>query len=148
MAISAVGDGAAGTSVITVLLSDCSDALQLSNNRVLADDAEDGSDGSLGTDGTNGSDGEVGMDGGQFNCNQDSYDGGAGGTNTCTQSGPIDGGDGASQICPDVTTGGWGYIVSRQDQPEGSDGLGTAAGTGGLGSCDLLLSSLEHYVDA
>ena len=24
----------------------------------------------------------------------------------------------------DVTTGGWGYIVGRQDQPEGSDGLG------------------------
>ena len=91
-----VSSGTTGASVITVLLSDCSDALQFSNNSVLADDAEDGSDGDLGTDGTNGSDGEVGMDGGQFNCSQDSYDGGAGGTNTCTQSGPIDGGDGAS----------------------------------------------------
>ena len=145
-----VSSGTTGASVITVLLSDCSDALQFSNNSVLADDAEDGSDGDLGTDGTNGSDGEVGMDGGQFNCSQDSYDGGAGGTNTCTQSGPIDGGDGASQICPDVTTGGWGYIVSRQDQPEGSDGLGAGAGTGGLGSCDLLLSSNcgTCYVDS
>ncbi len=129
-----------GASVITVYLEDCSDAFQLSNNIILADDAEDGTDGNLGQDGSNGGDGEVGMDGGQFNCNQNSYDGGAGGTNTCAQSGDIDGGSGASQICPDVTTNRWGQILDRQDQPTGSDGAGAVPGLGGEGSCDLLLS--------
>ena len=128
-----------GDSVITVLLTDCSDALQLSNNTILSDDAEDGIDGSVGVDGTDGGNGEVGMDGGQFNCNQDSYDGGAGGTNTCTQSGVIDGGTGASQICPDVTIRNNGTF-NRQDQPTGSDGNGATPGMGGEGSCDLLLS--------
>ncbi len=134
-------DQSASASIITVYIEDCSDAFELSNNIILADDAEDGTDGNLGQDGSDGGDGEAGMDGGQFNCNQDSYDGGAGGTNTCAQSGAIDGGSGASQICPDVTTNRWGQIIGRQDQPTGSDGSGAVPGLGGVGSCDLILNS-------
>ena len=131
----------AGASIITVYIEDCSDAFQFSNNSVLSDDAEDGTDGSLGVDGTDGGDGEAGMDGGLFDCNQDSYDGGAGGSNTCTQSGSIDGGSGASQICPYVQVRNNGTILSRQNQPTGNDGSGSAPGVGGEGTCDLLLSS-------
>lgn len=136
-------------SIITVYIEDCSDAFEFSNNVVLSDDAEDGVDGSLGTDGVDGGDGENGMDGGQFNCNQDSYDGGAGGTNIGLQSGSLDGGFGASQICPDVTYN-WRGVTSRQDQPTGSDGNGSLPGIGGEGSCDLLFGSNcgTCYVDS
>ena len=130
-----------GDSVITVLIEDSTDALQISNNDIISDDAEDGIDGNVGNDGTTGLDGENGMDGGQFNCNQNSYDGGAGGTNSCTQSGVIDGGDGASQLCPSVTFRNNGQVRNRQTQPSGSDGLGSVAGLGGGGSCDAVLYS-------
>lgn len=131
----------AGDSVITVLIQDSTDALQISNNEIISDDAEDGINGNVGNDGTTGLDGETGMDGGQFNCSQDSYDGGAGGTNTCTQSGVIDGGDGASLLCPNVQIRNNGVIRTQQTQPSGSDGLGSVAGIGGGGSCDAVLYS-------
>ena len=132
---------APGDSIIAVLIQDSSDALQISNNEVLADDAEDGENGNIGNDGTTGLDGEDGMNGGQFNCNQDSYDGGAGGTNICNQNAVIDGGDGASQLCPSVTFRNNGTVRNRQTQPSGSDGLGAVGGVGGSGSCDAVLYS-------
>ena len=114
-------------SVIALYIEDSSDQLSFFDNVIIADDAEDGLDGSNGQDGSTGLDGNNGGGGAVYNCNSPLF-GGNGGTNSCS-SGAVDGGNGASILCPSNT----------QTQPSGSDGDGLNFGAGGTGSCDAYL---------
>ncbi|NOZ86474.1 MAG: choice-of-anchor D domain-containing protein [Deltaproteobacteria bacterium] len=142
-----------GGNSYAIWIKDSNSNLKINNNKVWAGDGAKGIDGSAGTNGSNGGNGNPGIDAYEpsagYNCyesctgNGAESPGGNGGTNTCTDKGAVNGGDGGLADCPDYDedTNECSACPDNSDQTLTTTGLpgSNGGGDGGQGGCDGLM---------
>ncbi|HOU54778.1 MAG TPA: MopE-related protein [Myxococcota bacterium] len=114
--------GQVGSNSYGLWLKDCSSALVIRDNAIIAGRGAPGGDGSPGITGTNGQDGARGGDcrnSESYTCSGVAAPGGAGGSSTCGSGG----GKGGDAVCP----------AGQNQMPAGSRGGGPSGGAGGAG---------------
>ena len=139
----------AGSSSTAVYLKDCTDAVTISNNVVVAGrggNGTRGADGSGGADGVAATAGANAKDCGKATCSGVNP-GGSGGSKTCGGTN-VSGGKGGDATCPDYDESGTQpksnpYPQSFNNGEHGAAGKGPSGGAGGTGGYDALLWSGE-----
>jgi len=114
--------GRAGTNSYGLWIKDCSSALVVQDNVIIAGRGAPGGDGTQGLPGGNGQDGAPGGDcrnGESYTCSGVAAPGGAGGSSTCGSGG----GKGGDAVCP----------AGQNQMPSGAKGSGPNGGAGGAG---------------